>query len=154
MARHLQLSVKGSSPAGDAAKAQHQRQIFDVYVWAEQETKKQQLPPELGFSSGWPGGKGCTVVEVSAHAGDQEAVQTEDLWVHGLVFQGVSRSGSQKQMEMVVVAPPYCIWNCDCCFSKCLLENIHVSACHWGLKAPIWMWSPYGFPLSFSLMGG
>lgn len=42
MARHPQqmLSAKGSSPSGDAAKAQHQRQIFHEYMQAEQETKK------------------------------------------------------------------------------------------------------------------
>ena len=42
MARHLQqmLSAKGSSPAGDAAKAQHQGQVFNAYMQAEQETEK------------------------------------------------------------------------------------------------------------------
>lgn len=41
MARHLQqmLCAKGSSPAGSAAKPQHQRQSFNMNVQAEQETK-------------------------------------------------------------------------------------------------------------------
>jgi len=46
------LSAKGPSPADDAAKVQHQRQVFHVYVQAEQEAKNQQLLWELGFISG------------------------------------------------------------------------------------------------------
>lgn len=143
-ARHLQqmLGVKGSSPTGDAAKAQHQRQILHVYMQAEQETKKEQLPWELGFTFGWLGqGQDCRG-GLSAQAGEQEWVQIEDFWPLG-PWVGFSRGprkwDSEKQMEIVIVAPPYYIWNCDYYFSKCLLENIQVSACHWGLKVPIWM---------------
>lgn len=42
MTSHLQqmLSAKHSSPTGSAAKAQHQRQVCNVYMQDEQETKK------------------------------------------------------------------------------------------------------------------
>lgn len=87
-------------------------------------------------------GKGCTVVEVPLQTQvtrSERKLRTSNLWLHGLVFQRVPWNGTQKQMEIVVVAPPYYMWNCDCCFCKCLLGNIQISACHWGLKAPIWM---------------
>lgn len=88
-------------------------------------------------------GEGSTVVEVSLQRqATRSWVQIEDFWPlgPGVGFsRGPRKWNSEKQMEIVVVAPPYYIWNCDCYFSKCLLENIQASACHWGLKAPIWM---------------
>lgn len=106
--------------------------------------KLSRRPNSSSSSGNWASlqadwGKGCTVMEVSLHT---HATRSECSW--GLltmvgVSQGPMKWDSEKQMEIVVVAPPYYSWNCDCCFSKCLLENIQMSACHWGLKAPIWM---------------
>lgn len=81
-------------------------------------------------------GKGST-------AGNHEWVPAEDFWLLVPNWVGFSRDprkwDSEKQMEVVIVVHPYYIWNCDCYFSKSLLDNIQESACHWGLKAPIWM---------------
>lgn len=94
---------------------------------------------------------------LSAQAGNQKRVKIEDFWPLD-PLAGFSRGSrkwdSEKKMEIVVVAPPYSIWNCDCYSCKCLLENVQVSAGVWGWKAPIWMWSPYGFSLSFRMISG
>lgn len=57
----------------------------------------------------------------------------------GWFFKGPRKWDSEKQMEVVIVAPTYYIRKCDCYFSVCLWDNVQESACHWGLKAPIWM---------------
>lgn len=99
MARQLRqmLSAKGSSPAGDAAKAQRREQVFHVYMQAEPEAKNQQLLWELGFASGWlRQGLHCQR-GLSAQAGNQECkLGASGHLVHGLVFQGVPRNGTEK----------------------------------------------------------
>lgn len=99
MARHLwqMLSAKGSSPAGDAATAQRRKQVFHVYMQAEPEAKKQQLLWKLGFASGWLRQGLHWQRGLSAQAGNQECkLGTSGHSVHGLVFQGVPRHGTEK----------------------------------------------------------
>lgn len=105
--------------------------------------KLSQRPKNSSSSGNWAllqadWGKGCTGREVSLHRQATRSANWGLLATRSMDWCPTTWDW-EKQMEMACVAPLYYMWNCDCCFSKCLLENIWMSVCPWGLKTPIWV---------------